>query len=43
MDRLVDSIRGKLLLLPEDTEVTPGHGPGTTIAYEKVHNYFLRD
>lgn len=38
---LIHSIRTKLLLLPDSTEVYPGHGPSTTIGYEKKHNPFL--
>jgi hydroxyacylglutathione hydrolase len=32
----------KLVTLPDDTVVYPGHGPKTTIATEKRTNYFLR-
>lgn len=39
-DTLVNSIREKLLTLPADTVVIPGHGPTTTIAAER-HNPFL--
>ncbi|NTW31699.1 MAG: MBL fold metallo-hydrolase [Bacteroidetes bacterium] len=38
---LVDSIKSKLLVLPEKTVVYPGHGPVTTIGYEKENNPFL--
>ena len=37
-ERLLASLRGKLLALPDDTVVFPGHGPATTIAHEKKHN-----
>jgi len=30
----------RLMLLPEDTKVLPGHGPETTIKKEKVDNFF---
>jgi len=40
-DRLIASIRTKLLTLPPDTVVYPGHGPATTIARERVGNPFL--
>jgi len=39
---LVDSIRTQLYTLPDDTVVYPGHGPQTTIGYEKRHNPFVR-
>ena len=42
MGRLVKSIKEKLLTLPDDTVVYPGHGPTTTIAQEKAHNPFLQ-
>jgi len=38
---LLQSIREKLFVLPDDTVVYPGHGPETTIGYERVHNPFL--
>ncbi len=41
-DVLIDSIRGKLLTLPEETVVLAGHGPATTIGVEKRSNPFLR-
>lgn len=37
---LLNSIREKLFTLPSSTVVHPGHGPGTTIGDEKVHNPF---
>lgn len=39
---LIDSIRRKLMTLPDDTTVYPGHGPKTTIGDERRHNPFLR-
>lgn len=35
---LVRSIREKLLVLPEDVIVYPGHGSATTIEHEKLYN-----
>jgi glyoxylase-like metal-dependent hydrolase (beta-lactamase superfamily II) len=32
----------RLLALPDDTAVYPGHGPATTIGAEKKENPFLR-
>lgn len=40
---LLHSIRQKLLVLPEDTAVLPGHGRSTTIGHEKRHNPFLQE
>lgn len=38
---LLNSIREKLFVLPDETKVYSGHGPETTIAEEKKHNPFL--
>ena len=40
---LLRSIREKLLTLPDDTQVYPGHGPESTIGIERETNPFLRD
>lgn len=40
-EELIDSIRKRLLSLPDDTVVYPGHGPATTIGREKRGNPFL--
>jgi len=40
--QLVKSIAEKLLVLPDETVVYPGHGPRTTIGREKKYNPFLR-
>lgn len=39
-DTLISSIHNKLFVLPDDTLVYPGHGPETTIGYEKQYNPF---
>lgn len=36
--QLLRSIGERLFILPDETKVYPGHGDGTTIGYEKVHN-----
>jgi glyoxylase-like metal-dependent hydrolase (beta-lactamase superfamily II) len=41
-DQIIDSIESRLLQLPEETKVLPGHGPATTIAAEHKSNPFLR-
>ncbi len=40
--QLMDSIYTKLMVLPDDTVVCPGHGPDTTIGIERQANPFLR-
>ncbi len=39
--QLIDSIEHKLFVLPDSCTVYPGHGPSTTIGFEKMHNPFL--
>jgi len=38
---LLNSIRTKLLVLPDETKVYSGHGEPTTIGEERKHNPFL--
>ena len=40
--QILRSIEDKLLRLPEETIVIPGHGPNTTIGREKERNPFLQ-
>jgi glyoxylase-like metal-dependent hydrolase (beta-lactamase superfamily II) len=42
MELLMRSINERLLTLPDETRVYPGHGPQTTIGTERAHNPFLR-
>ena len=42
-DEEVNSIRTRLLTLPDETTVYPGHGPDTTIGIERKVNPFLQD
>lgn len=41
MPQLLQGIRGKLMPLPDDTRVLPGHGPETTIGRERRANPFI--
>ena len=41
-DKIMQSLHGRLLALPDDTEVTPGHGPVTFIGVERETNPFLQ-
>ncbi|MAD88909.1 MAG: MBL fold metallo-hydrolase [Pseudoalteromonas sp.] len=39
--QLTHSIKTQLFTLPDDVEVYSGHGPNTSIGYEKAHNPFM--
>ena len=39
--QIIDSIHSRLLVLPDETRVVPGHGPMTTIGTERDCNPFL--
>ncbi|WP_308763024.1 MBL fold metallo-hydrolase [uncultured Bacteroides sp.] len=41
-EQLRDSVMSRLLVLPDETVVYPGHGNTTTIGYEKMNNPFFR-
>jgi hydroxyacylglutathione hydrolase len=42
MEVLARSINERLLTLPDETRIYPGHGPQTTIGDERAYNPFLR-
>ncbi len=42
MEEIMDSLRSKLMQLPDETLVHPGHGPVTTIGRERETNPFLQ-
>jgi hydroxyacylglutathione hydrolase len=41
-EQLIEGIKTKLIVLPDETKVFSGHGPATTIGKEKKNNPFLR-
>ena len=41
MHDIVESIRTKLYVLPDNTQVYSGHGGPTSIGYEKKNNFFV--
>jgi hydroxyacylglutathione hydrolase len=41
MEKIIDSLHEKVMALPDDTLVVPGHGPLTTIGEERESNPFL--
>jgi glyoxylase-like metal-dependent hydrolase (beta-lactamase superfamily II) len=42
LDDIMRSLKGKVMALPDNTVVIPGHGPTTTIGEERETNPFLR-
>jgi glyoxylase-like metal-dependent hydrolase (beta-lactamase superfamily II) len=42
-DTLIESIKTRIFVLPDDTKVFPGHGPSTTVGHEKRTNPFFKD
>jgi hydroxyacylglutathione hydrolase len=42
MEKIMRSLHTQVLALPDETEVTPGHGPITTIGEERETNPFLQ-
>ncbi|MHC1720721.1 MAG: MBL fold metallo-hydrolase [Clostridiaceae bacterium] len=40
-DTIISSIKTKLMILPDETIVLPGHGPQSTIKKERIGNPFL--
>lgn len=41
MDEIISSIKNKLIPLGDDVEVYPGHGPSSSIKFEKARNSYL--
>lgn len=41
-NQIIDSIRSRLLTLPDETKVVPGHGPATSVGAERRTNPFLK-
>lgn len=37
----VTSVRERILTLPDEVRVLPGHGPSTTVGYERKNNMYL--
>ena len=40
-DELINSIKTKILTLPDDTEIYPGHMEKTTVGHERVYNPYF--
>ncbi len=41
LDCLTSGIRQKLLTLPDETKLLPGHGPATTVGRERMANPYV--
>lgn len=39
--QLINSIKNKILILPDETIILPGHGPSTTVGREREDNPFI--
>jgi glyoxylase-like metal-dependent hydrolase (beta-lactamase superfamily II) len=39
--KLIQSIKTQILTLPNETILYPGHGPETTVGFERENNPFL--
>jgi glyoxylase-like metal-dependent hydrolase (beta-lactamase superfamily II) len=42
-EQIMDSLHSRLMALPDETRVLPGHGPSTTIGDERKSNPFLQE
>jgi len=42
LETLSKSIREQVLSLPDETKILPGHGPHSTVGYERMHNPYLK-
>ena len=41
LEKLLESIRSRVLTLPDETRLLPGHGPESTVGHERNNNPFL--
>lgn len=41
--QLIDNLRKNILSLPKETILYPGHGPSTTVDWERCHNSYLQE
>lgn len=41
-EQLIESIQQKLMILPDNVKVYPGHGAPSTIGYEREHNIYIQ-
>ncbi len=42
IEALLKSVRERMAKIPDDTQMYPGHGPATTMGYERKLNRYLR-
>jgi glyoxylase-like metal-dependent hydrolase (beta-lactamase superfamily II) len=41
-EKIMSSLHSRVMALPDETDVIPGHGPATTIGQERTTNPFLQ-
>ena len=41
-EKIMSSLHSRVMALPDETDVIPGHGPATTIGKERETNPFLQ-
>lgn len=41
MDQLIESVRSRIFTLGDDVRIYPGHGPSSTVGFEREHNPFF--
>jgi hydroxyacylglutathione hydrolase len=41
LNQIIASIKNKIYTLPDDTKIYPGHGPSTSVEYEKRNNPYI--
>ena len=39
-EQIINSIKEKIYMFPDTTEIYPGHGKPTTVGWEREHNFF---
>ena len=42
MEDMLYSLQVRMVALPDECVVYPGHGPKTTMAFERAHNPYMR-
>lgn len=43
LERLLEALENKILILEDDIKIYPGHGPASSLGWEREYNPFLRE